>query len=281
MPLPGVAKEAGALSYLNEIGPWVVSFLALAQVWIIAAYKKWVRRGNIHIHESGVLEVGYNSFGPTIALTGTLRCIDYDVFVNKISLSVKRKKDSAQYSFDWYGFGNRTVSFGKGAEENKELEVASAFLVSPTKTFDFNILFVDMGFVSEHRPLVAPFIQKWNDHYQKRISEISLVQVRSADDLYRDITLKTNIYDEFFNTRDATEAFTILDRSFYWTQGEYELTFNVECSDPVKIFKKTWNFVLGEEDVKRLRLNAVIIMKALCGLPFMFNFSYPEYKNIN
>ena len=57
---------------IKELGPWVLSTIALIQVWVIAAWQKYGAKGSVEIHESGNIEISFGQLAPSIALTGTL-----------------------------------------------------------------------------------------------------------------------------------------------------------------------------------------------------------------
>ena len=59
---------------LFDIGPWIISAIALIQVWIFAMLKR-LKKPIIDIYESSNIEVGFSGFGPTLGLAGTLRVL--------------------------------------------------------------------------------------------------------------------------------------------------------------------------------------------------------------
>ena len=77
---------SSATGSISNIGPWIISGLALIQVWIVALWKKF-RKPVVEIHQSGAIEIGYGSFGPSIGILGTLRTLHKDVFVRNIQVS--------------------------------------------------------------------------------------------------------------------------------------------------------------------------------------------------
>jgi hypothetical protein len=61
--------------------------------------------------------------------------------------------------------------------------------------------------------------------------------------------------------------------------GRYRVAFTVETARPDRHFEKTWAFVLSDDDVKRLRLNALLIVQATCGqVVRQYNFAYVPYQ---
>lgn len=142
-----VAQEAiGLFPKVKYLGPWIVSVLALVQVWLIAAWRR-LRKGKIQIHESGTIEIGYGSFGPTIALIGTLRCLHKDVFVDRIVLQVTRVKDNAEHYLNCHAFRPNSIPLSQANPPS--FEVASSFLVTTTDAHKYNIFFVDNEFMAE------------------------------------------------------------------------------------------------------------------------------------
>ena len=69
----GVPGSGGIPEFLKGWGSLIIATVALVQPWMIALWKRFVRPGTIDIHETGTIEIGYSSFGPTIGLRGTLR----------------------------------------------------------------------------------------------------------------------------------------------------------------------------------------------------------------
>jgi len=125
---------------LKELGPWILGFVALIQVWVIAAWKR-MRKGSIEIYESGSIEIGYGDLGPSVALIGTLRCLEKDVFIKSMNVEIVRKKDGARHHFRWYAFRPNELSLG--AQSQPRLEIAGSFLATPSQPNKYNIFFTE------------------------------------------------------------------------------------------------------------------------------------------
>lgn len=67
--------------FLKSWGTLIVAAVALIQPWLIAAWKKFLRRQKIEVYEAGTMEIGFSTFGPTIGLQGAVRAINRDAFV--------------------------------------------------------------------------------------------------------------------------------------------------------------------------------------------------------
>lgn len=260
---------------LKELGPWIVSFIALAQVWIIALWKKY-RKGKVEIYESGNIEIGYSTYGPTIGLTGTLRAVEKDVFVKRVSSVITRKKDGAQHHFNWNLF--RSSQFSFGAKEEQKYEIASSFLLTPAHPYKYNIFLTENAFITENRPKAQLLIKKWHEFLDKKLYEINPDTTYRISTILQDPALSNALHDEFAKTGDYLDAYTLLDRAFYWSEGEYDLNLIVECTNPDREFTSSWSFTLAKKDTDNLRLNTISILRIVTGFDEIFNFAYPEYN---
>lgn len=262
----------------SNIGPWIVSLLALIQVWIIELWRKY-RHGIIQIYESGTIEIGYGQLGPSIGLTGALRCVHKDVFVKRMFIELTRQRDRAQHVFNWRAFRSSTISLGPNA--NQQLELVGSFLVTSALPYKYNVFFVDDRFVREHRGRVEPIAQRWHEFVRAKLAALTKGTPTSLETLTTEakLAVANALFGEFLKEKDVLEAYSALDRGIYWEEGEYELILGVECAEPERTFRKRWTFRLEKGDADRLRLNTVAILQAVCGLTVNYNFAYPEYTN--
>ncbi|MFN2312705.1 MAG: hypothetical protein ABR590_11720 [Spirochaetia bacterium] len=259
---------------LKELGPWILGFIALVQVWIIAAWKQ-LRKGSIEIYESGSIEIGYGDLGPSVALLGTLRCLEKDVFVKSMDVEIVRMKDGARHLFRWYAFRPHELSLG--GQSQPKLEIAGSFLATPTQPNKYNIFFTESAFIAEFRPKVKPFLDRWHAYVRERFEETGEDTMRRAVEVLGNTQLTQNLFKDFSDKGNVVEAYSLLDRAFYWHEGRYRITLKVDAAKPERSFTKVWSFALTQDDSERLRLNTVGILQSLCGIQVTFNFAYPEY----
>jgi hypothetical protein len=267
--------DPGVFGSVRELGPWVLSMAALLQVWAIAAWKKF-RRGRLAIFESGVIEVGYGSFGPSISLVGTLQALDKDVFVKDMRLRVVKKRDSATHLFSWRAFRPRTVRLGESSLQ--EFELVTSFLVRTSEPHQYNIFFVDDATLAELKPQVDPVQNHWMTFKQERSAELQTERGVGIDASINDPVALEALYTDFTKRGQEVNAFSALTRGCYWDAGEYTLQIDVECVAPGRTFSKQWAFELSEEDARQLRVNAVTVLREMAGLPVTYGFAYPAYQ---
>ncbi|MGD9873787.1 MAG: hypothetical protein AB7T27_05910 [Kiritimatiellia bacterium] len=259
----------------TQWGPWIISGLALAQVWVIGLLKK-LRKPHVDLYESGNVEVGYSGFGPTIGLMGTMRGLHKDVFIQRITATLTKLKDKSVHTFNWRAF--RPNTFSLNPAEPPRFEVAASFLLSCNNPFKYNIFFVDESFTAEIAPKVGEVSKSWLDFRTTRLRELKNQYEDNFKLLLGNPMLDQTLYDEFFKSGTLTNAFTILERACYWEPADYTLSVHVEAAKPNRIFTKEISFFLSEDDVKLLHLNTIAILRTLCGFNAQFNFASPEYK---
>jgi len=260
----------------QQLGPWIISGLALVQILVIALVKK-LRRASVDIYESANIEIGYSDFGPTLGLMGTLRAINKDVFVKQVSASVTKIKDNSNHAFHWRAF--RSNSFSLNPNEPLRFEISSSFLLTHNNPFKYNIFLVDNSFSAEIAPKIRGISKKWFDHRSQRLKELEQQHKDSFELLIKNPMFEEMLFDEFSKSGVLVDEYLILDRACYWEAADYCFRIIVETNKPDKRFTKQFRFSLTDEDVKNLHLNTIATMRTLCGFTVRYNFAYPEYRN--
>lgn len=209
-------------NFLRNWGTLIIATIALIQVWIIALWKRYLKKIIVEVHETGVIEVGYNILGTTISLHGTLRTIGKDSFIRDIELSLVRLKDGSTHRLDWGFFGSEKITLG--FPEN-HLELASGFMLLTSQPRRYNIAFVDTQLQNEIRPIIEKVRMEWSKTYSNANLE-SIRRFEEAADMRLNYIFQQGLeklYEDFFNSKEHVDAYTSLDRHCYWEPGKYEL----------------------------------------------------------
>lgn len=254
----------------------VVALIALAQPWLIAGWKRWIRPGTVETYKTGRLEVGFSSFGPTVALHGTLRATSRDVFVCAMSVDVVRELDRATCSFEWAAFRSHQIG---GSPETPTFELPHSFNVLEAQPARYNVVFRIPSAEREVSSLLAEVQDKWdrqpiNEERRQILAargNIGLAFGRKADEAF----------EEFLRSDVVRNAFGKLKCRSYWEAGAYLLTLRVHTKDRKRrSSSRTWSFELSAQDANRLRRNAVVMLYAACDRPRegSYGFAYPEYR---
>ncbi len=265
--------------FLKSYGTLILAIYGIVQVWVIALWKRCVRKGKVDIYETGTIEIGYSTFGPTIGLNGTLRALNRDVFIKSIDLLVIREKDKAQHIFKWIAF--RPPKIDLAGSQPISLEIPSGLLVSPNSPHRFNIVFNDNNLFDDIGTLFSDYLSKWY-RVAEQLTKIWPPLIGATPPL-EIINRQNELIESFRKSTIHLDMFTALDRKCYWEAGDYSLTVNVRTSKPDKVFVKNYRFSLTEFDSNNLKLNALTILEEpissyLRIQNYPYNFAYSDYK---
>ena len=257
----------------------IVAILALIQPWIVALYKKFFRQGTIDIYETDTIEVGFSGLGPTIGLYGTLSAIHRDQFVRSVNLTVVRQKDSSTHQFEWGLFRSGKASIS--SPDDISVELPSGFMLMTKAPHRYNILFTDKQAMNDIQTHAQDVRNAWSDKVTGAIGK-QLVEMREelaplAAEINR---ILENLFDNFSKERTFPEAFSAIDRLFYWEPGEYTLSIDVTTARPDNSYSRSWAFELSKQNSEKIRSNVIMILFAACDRDIgVFNFAYLPYKN--
>jgi hypothetical protein len=250
-----------------------VAALALVQPWAIAGYKKWIRRGAVEIYEQGAIEVGFSFAGPTVALLGTLRAIDRDVFIRSIGVEIVRLQDKSHHKFDWLAFRQGRITLS--GTQDAALEVPSSFLLTTSQPFRFNVVLGDTTTAAKTNDLIATARTAWNDQLSASGLYIPNPQLSQTEAVSKAIN---NLRSAYSAGRIANDVYKDIDRQNYWEPGKYRLTFEVNLTHPDRSITKSWQFTLTENDSQLVRANAGAMVASVTGSSVQYNFAYSKYE---
>ncbi len=230
-----------------------VATIALLQPWGVGLWRRFFRAPAVDLHETGVVEVGYSTYGPTLGLHGTLRARHADVFVRAMRLEVVRERDQARHFFEWVAFRSHRIFVGKATETMVELP--AGFMLLTSQPFRYNVLFADA-------------------EVRERVN----AELRTLGQAWYEAVLEGRDYDAFRTETSHGDAFTKVDRECYWERGGYILRATVETTRPDQRHESVWRFELTEEDAESLRTNVVPILRETCWQQDVYySFASPKY----
>lgn len=265
------------LDTARELGPWILASVALVQVWAIGLWRRF-RKGEIEIHESGMIEIGYGNYGPSVGLMGTIQAVQKDAFIKAMYVRVTRKRDRAEHIFNWRAMRSPTISLGN-PDQPIEFEIPASFLLKPESPKKYNVFFNDDTFVGELNPHVSPVQDQWWDFKETRIAELRESHGAGVELMLKGDLAEDELFKEFSKERPVVDAWGRLDRAFYWDSGEYELELVVVGTRPDREWRFTWGFHLPDADADQLRTNSVGVVRMVCGLKSFFHFAYVPYES--
>lgn len=266
-------QDSSITSFLKTYGILIVALYGVLQVWIIAFWKKFVRKGKLSVFPTGQIEIGYSNFGPTIAVYGTLRAEHKDVFVTKIILTLVRQKDSATYKFDWAAF--RTFQLLTSSKESLSIDIPSSFNVSTAQPHRYHIFFSDRTVQEELAPTLNALTVEWQRYMQK----IKDQMISDGAPTPINYTFDRKDYSTFSKSNQpAQRAFEQLERKNYWHAGAYKLSMEISTPSPGQTFQHHCMFSLSEAQAEDLLLNSVATIDEICLGINAYRFAFVPYS---
>ena len=259
-------SPSGIPGFLKGWGSLIIATVALIQPWVFAIWKKFFRSGAVDIYPSHRIEIGYSALGPTIGLTGTLRAVHRDQFVESMQVVLTKLKDQSRHTFDWVLFRAGKIYVTVQQREEMTAELVSGFMITTIQPHPYNILFQDAGTQSDMNSHMLAVHGEW----QKALSAPgSPERLANLDALYSEFMIEAGI---------VTTSYTALDRLMYWEPGRYSLEVMVHTTRPELSFSEEWAFDLTPDDIKMLGVNPLVILRLACGRGGTLGFAYPAYQ---
>lgn len=261
--------------FLKQYGILLVAIYGVIQVWLIAIWKNYFRKGNIVIFKTGKLEIGFGTFGPSLAINGTLGAEYKDFFVSEIYLNVTRCTDQSTHKFYWTALRPNQLTLGPSTPIT--VEIPSAFIVKPDFPYRFHIFFSDRESQNEIQPSLMKVKTEWNEFIIGKQEDIL--------DLMRDYTVSReqlieHLYDKEFSKQSGVfkEAWDILSRKNYWEPGDYNVDLIVDSHKPRAEFSDSFMFTVSDRAFENLRLNAVATLREICTGKVTYFFEFADFE---
>jgi hypothetical protein len=262
--------------FLTRYGSLVIAAIALVQVWFIALWKRFVSRGRLDLFRAGNLEVGFGTFGPSLALIGTLRAHQRDVFVKEMQAEVRRVEDGATRLLKWRAFRPNDIPIG--APQSRTITFASGLSVRVDSPLKYNVFLSPDSFLSDYRATAQALPKRWGafivEAFQK-VDENVRNQLASAA---QNPLLTEFLFQLFLQDATAQVLREALTREFYWKPGHYDLNFRVDTASPARPVAYRWSFALDQNDLQAVESNVDTCIRELIGLAATYAFAYPAYQ---
>ena len=267
-----IARQDKMGDFLKDYGAHLLGFVALAQVWVIALWKKYLRKSTVEIHPAGTIEIGFGNFGPSISLLGTLRVRSRDVFVDEMRVQVTRMKDKAEKTLYWKAFRSNTISLTMNISES--VEIARSFSVTTDIPREYNVFLASTDFASNYLAKIPHLRNAWRTFVTNTVQQNDPNLLSAA---LQDPNISGQFFEKFMSQNLAAELYELLNNDFFWHASEYRIDLTISCTNPTPDVATSWMLTLNEQDEKDLRLNIVSLIRELVYLPPWYSVANKNY----
>lgn len=260
--------------FIDKYLAHTIGVIALVQVWLIAAWNKWIIKPKIEFHPTANIEIGFSTFGSTVSLPGAIRLLNKDIFVSAMRLKIVRVADRSEHEFTWRAFKSNKLTGPSLVPEN--VEIASSFTVSPGSPKILNVFFASENFSDRYAQHARAIQTAWSAFLQAKqpvYGEQFATQLNDplfVDELFSEFSSQNNVVLDFHAS---------LNNRFFWHSGEYLIELKVssaQLSDQIY----TWSLCITEQEEIRLRSNAALTIKEVCKISVVYEFVYKPYMKV-
>jgi len=249
----------------------VIAIVALLQVWLIVAWKRWVQKPHVEFHPSANIEIGFSTYGSTISLPGAIRVLNKDAFITHMSLRIVRVSDRAEHRFDWRAF--KATTFDTQTLAHKNIEIATPFTVPISTPRPITVFFASENFAQIYANDAGRLRASWSAFGARKQEKVGA----EFGALLQNQNYVDELFQEFSNDGGAVEFYTRLNHGFFWHAGDYKMDLAISAAD-VPDVGRSWAFTITTDDETRLRLNVISTMKELCNIQIRYDFVYKGYS---
>lgn len=221
--------------------------MAINNVW-----RNFIIKPRLTNNISDLTEIGYTHYGPSFAISGTLSALNKIILVDNISIEVVNLDKKTSHFMDWFAFRPKQHVMGKFSEIN--LTMASKFTITPEKTYDYNILFVDNNHFSQIKTLLQAIKDAW--------AEYLIICAKEK----RSVRPET-IFPDFKKLQLVNDAHERLKSFVYWSAGKYLIKLRLTTRNPKQFFNTERSFILLKSDEEILTANTSKIIENICQQP--------------
>lgn len=238
------------IAFLQDWGALILAGIALL-LWLMTflSGSLFRPRAALEIIPQGVIEIGFGSNGPTLALTGTVLGAGAGQFIDGMTVEVRRDGEPEAAVLDWGMSRDRmVVETDEGGEERCVMRLPVGISLRPSEARAFDIVFW-------REPLRSEIGQELD-----RVAEAWEGYMLNNQDPPGPSDPVQNSFNRFVTSNEVVaRAYNRFDQSFLWQPASYSIALRISRAGAKPIMRE-WHFAIDEADSKLLHQN---IMRAI------------------
>jgi hypothetical protein len=224
------------------------------------------RRVDVLLTDSLFLEIGFNGFGPTLGLVGTLNNEHARSLVTKMRIRLKASGASDEFVLTPIFNRERAMNSALAGGEEARGKFWLPFLIEADVAIPFDILFRNdtaAGALTLTGPTLA---QAWASFANARVQEneqalsdpdVATMQAKVAAYL-------SALYNESGNQDFVVAAEREMNDAFIWQAQTYEAHLEVDMLDCHRTFSRSFQFAVSDEQRRQLLDNIDVMISIIC-----------------
>jgi len=210
-----------------------------------------MQTSELDFYECGMVEIGFDSHGPTVAIAGVLHAKSSPCFIHSIEISIQHEKEKNPHIFSSYAY---KPDFLIHSASESNWEMAHPFLINSNAAQKINVVLQNTQVGKHVNEILQNYYHQWNE-VAKRIGERRSYKPTEIDSSSHD-----DLISEFKRLDICVNSYTELNHKCDWNQGNYQLELKINSHASDVILKKEFHIQLSKHDAKKLKTNCVSIL---------------------
>jgi hypothetical protein len=258
--------------------------VGVAQYWLIALYRKIIKRQKLEVIRAGVVEATFSGTGPTVSLLGTIVSFNRDSIISKIDLVLTNRENAWSRKFKWFAFRPTNINLMDRGQSIPSLPFG--FVVSKEAPHFYNISFSDFDATTKMNKCLSALQDLWIKLVDQRVLDGNRIEAfrqrpNSRMSFYESVEAR-EIMQPFIKHPEYIKLYSEIDELFCWREGSYEIGLEINTLKPSHCYNSKYTFSINESQSKELRLNVVhlannIPQTQLVLPPIEYHISFAEY----
>jgi hypothetical protein len=263
-----VAADSWFARHWNDvvtIASIVIAFVAAFRPELHAFLRP--RNVDVILADSYFLEIGFDTFGPTIGMVGTLNNEHSRSVITKLRIHLELPGDGGEFVLSPVYDRVRELGTAYAGGENTRLKVWLPFLVEDDVAVSFDVLFRNDAVNIALTSIGYDLGKAWT-FYANQNAESNSAALKDSDE-----TNKANLaeyvaalYNSSLEQPFIQQARTAIADTFAWRPGQYKARLEVAVLNSKRVFSRDFTFSLSDEQCQQLFANVDRLVTVICQL---------------
>ncbi|HEY1682565.1 MAG TPA: hypothetical protein VGF98_13055 [Candidatus Tumulicola sp.] len=251
-------------SDVASVASIVIAFVAAFRPELHALLRP--RRVDVLLSDSLFLEIGFNGFGPTLGVIGTLNNEHARSLITKMRIRLKASGANGEFVLTPLFNRERAINSALAGGEEARGKFWLPFLIEADVAIPFDIFFRNDAATAAVTSSGFNLGQAWMSYANAKVQENE--QALSDPD---PTTMQAKVagYLTALSNESGSQDFIVtasreLSDAFVWQVQTYEARLEVDVLDCHRAFSRSFQFAISEEQLRQLQENIGVIIAIVC-----------------
>jgi hypothetical protein len=263
------AADSWFVRHWNDVGTIasiVIAFVAAFRPELHAFLRP--RKVDVILADSYFLEIGFDTFGPTVGMVGTLNNEHARSVITKLRVHLELPDDGGEFVLSPVYDRVREIGTAYAGGEDTRLKVWLPFLVEDDVAVSFDVLFRNDAVNIALTSIGYDLGKAWAI-YANQNADANATAIKDPDEGKQKANLAEfliGLYNSSLNQPFLQQARTAVANTFVWRAGLYKARLEVAVLNSRRVFSRDFVFSLSDEQCQQLFGNVDRLVAVICQL---------------